>query len=235
MRRYLVDNSRLGAETRGLQFRLSKRPDDRDGSAAVWGSTVEGREEGGGWLRVGDRYLPMEVDGVPVLTTPRQAVVAYDGHWLRDSDGLHVGQIEGGLLRWSSDALSAAGQRAEVAYTKVAVADSGDLTMDLQGQHHVGRLADGKLAWSDGEVWRRAEVGKLPELGGVLAQVHRDAYEVWWLQGSPRSGEPRWRPCSSEHWMANVHGGDPSCLCKSSEGTKAGMLILPSGLIRRIM
>jgi len=68
-RRYLVDNSRLGADTMGLALRGSKNMQDsewRIGQSARWGEVVLGREEDG-WLRVGDHYLPLSVEGVRVV------------------------------------------------------------------------------------------------------------------------------------------------------------------------
>jgi len=68
-RAYLVDNSQLQAESPGLGYRCSKRMEDKDDTAFVpWGSTVRGIDQGDGWLGVGNRYLPMRVLGLPVLT-----------------------------------------------------------------------------------------------------------------------------------------------------------------------
>jgi len=76
---YLVDNSLLNASTAGLVLRCSKRIEDRDThrdtQQPLWGSIVVGRKDGKGnvgeassWLRVGKRFLPMTVSGMPVLT-----------------------------------------------------------------------------------------------------------------------------------------------------------------------
>jgi len=70
---YFVDNRELQTDCSGLAYRFSKRLDDvdpRDGTAGgpSFGSTVLGKDLGDGWLRVGDRYLPMEVAGARVLT-----------------------------------------------------------------------------------------------------------------------------------------------------------------------
>jgi len=65
---YLVDNSLMGAKTRGLAYRRSKRLEDRDGTAvAGWGGMVKGIDQGDGWLKLGSRYLPLSVNGTPVL------------------------------------------------------------------------------------------------------------------------------------------------------------------------
>lgn len=68
---YLIDNSMLQAEGHsGVQYRLSKNMQDKIQGAkpALWGEVVLGLDEGDGWLKVGQHYLPMAVKGVPVLT-----------------------------------------------------------------------------------------------------------------------------------------------------------------------
>jgi len=65
---YLLDNSQLQATTRGMGLRLSKNLKDLDRTTrALWGSTVIGTDLGDGWLRVGNCYLPTELQGVPVI------------------------------------------------------------------------------------------------------------------------------------------------------------------------
>lgn len=73
--RYLVDNRFLSSTSLGLAYRRSKHFEDVVGMGvgtgpctAAWGSTVLGINEGDGWLRVGSMFLPMEANGVPVLT-----------------------------------------------------------------------------------------------------------------------------------------------------------------------
>lgn len=68
-REYLVDKSRLQTSARGLKYRLTKRLDDHDnmGDIVVWGASIKGIDQGDGWLKVGERYLPMEFQGIPVL------------------------------------------------------------------------------------------------------------------------------------------------------------------------
>jgi len=34
----------------------------------AWGTTVAGVDQGDGWLKVGDQYLPMSINGTQVLT-----------------------------------------------------------------------------------------------------------------------------------------------------------------------
>jgi hypothetical protein len=67
---YLVDNTQLGAKSRGLAYRRTKRLEDRAGTTlAGWGGVVKGLDQGDGWLKLGnDRYLPIVVNGIRVLT-----------------------------------------------------------------------------------------------------------------------------------------------------------------------
>lgn len=67
---FLVDNSYLRATSHGLGYRLSKNLCDRESVDyyVAWGSTVSGTYVGDGWVQVGSgRFMPMTVDGVPVL------------------------------------------------------------------------------------------------------------------------------------------------------------------------
>mmetsp|Transcript_10039 Transcript_10039/g.25091 ORF Transcript_10039/g.25091 Transcript_10039/m.25091 type:complete len:898 (+) Transcript_10039:65-2758(+) len=66
---YLVDNSTLQASSHGLGYRVSAQLEDLDPSkTALWGTTVRGKEEDG-WLKVPDGlFLPMALQGKPVLT-----------------------------------------------------------------------------------------------------------------------------------------------------------------------
>lgn len=73
---YLVQAADTGVipkDSVGIAYRFSKAVEDMDMSAtAIWGIVVTGTDEGDGWLRVGNRYLPMAVNGVEVLT-PKDA------------------------------------------------------------------------------------------------------------------------------------------------------------------
>mmetsp|Transcript_78579 Transcript_78579/g.199980 ORF Transcript_78579/g.199980 Transcript_78579/m.199980 type:complete len:504 (-) Transcript_78579:91-1602(-) len=84
---FVLDNSYVKSATKGLTYRISKDLTTKDGSnIALWGSVVRGVDEGDGWVKIGDRYLPKEVQGLPVLTSqetgPRQRNSAGDrsGH-----------------------------------------------------------------------------------------------------------------------------------------------------------
>merc|ERR1712232_590073 len=66
---YVVDNSQLKASSPGLLFRNSKEMSDVCPiQGAFWGSTVKGLDEGDGWIKVGQLYLPMKTRGCQVLT-----------------------------------------------------------------------------------------------------------------------------------------------------------------------
>lgn len=66
---YLVFNEDLAARTSGLAFRLSKKRKQKDNlvKGPRWGTTVRGVDHGDGWLRVGERFLPMVLGGKQVL------------------------------------------------------------------------------------------------------------------------------------------------------------------------
>jgi hypothetical protein len=66
---YLVDNSAVkGAVPLGLGYRNSTNVQDIDwGECAPWGSIVHGVDQKDGWVRVGNRFLPMQLYGVTVL------------------------------------------------------------------------------------------------------------------------------------------------------------------------
>jgi len=67
---FVVDNHELEVATTGLAYRKSKCVDDRDMAleGPTWGAEVEGVDEGDGWLKVGELYLPMVLEGMCVLT-----------------------------------------------------------------------------------------------------------------------------------------------------------------------
>jgi len=69
---YIVDNSVLRATTRGLGYRLLPNIEARDESVdgialAFWGEVVVGTLHTDDWLKVGQRFLPVTVNGVTVL------------------------------------------------------------------------------------------------------------------------------------------------------------------------
>mmetsp|Transcript_1978 Transcript_1978/g.6122 ORF Transcript_1978/g.6122 Transcript_1978/m.6122 type:complete len:188 (-) Transcript_1978:79-642(-) len=68
VKKYLVDNGELQADTRGLSYRFSEKLSDTDlRRVAHWGSAVFGERQDGGWIKVGNCYLPEELHGKRVL------------------------------------------------------------------------------------------------------------------------------------------------------------------------
>jgi len=69
---FLVDNSGLSSRSAGLRYRSSRNAGEKNQAlkSVRWGSVVWGvLDEEGEWLKVKPgRYLPVRVDGVPVLT-----------------------------------------------------------------------------------------------------------------------------------------------------------------------
>jgi len=86
---HLVDNTYLQAETVGLSYRHSKDLTDKadDKPCATWGSIVFGSRTGDDWLKVGAHYLPMMLQGKPVLTT--KLYLVDNTHVRHDTKGLH--------------------------------------------------------------------------------------------------------------------------------------------------
>lgn len=86
---FLVDNSILKIEgPPGVAYRYTKTRTDKVKSdvavnVAKWGDLLQGVDEGDGWLRVGQFYLPMTHGNVPVITplqgTPAAGAVLHHG------------------------------------------------------------------------------------------------------------------------------------------------------------
>mmetsp|Transcript_129402 Transcript_129402/g.235200 ORF Transcript_129402/g.235200 Transcript_129402/m.235200 type:complete len:565 (-) Transcript_129402:129-1823(-) len=65
---YLVSNMQANMKTSGLSYRKAKDLNAKiAGGIVPWNSVVVGVEEGDGWLKVGDYFLPMLVNGVLVV------------------------------------------------------------------------------------------------------------------------------------------------------------------------
>lgn len=68
----MIDNSILQIPNRpGVAYRYSKSETDKvknEAGPAKWGDIVDGIDEGDGWLKVGQYYLPMTYHGIPVIT-----------------------------------------------------------------------------------------------------------------------------------------------------------------------
>mmetsp|Transcript_38319 Transcript_38319/g.81200 ORF Transcript_38319/g.81200 Transcript_38319/m.81200 type:complete len:432 (-) Transcript_38319:288-1583(-) len=99
---YFVDNSGLCADTIGLALRNSKNPWDRDHEipGPKWGSYIAGYDEGDGWVRVGEHYLPEELLGATVLLQRSEALK--DGPALT-IDGRVLELSNGGIMHFSCD------------------------------------------------------------------------------------------------------------------------------------
>jgi hypothetical protein len=67
---FLADNSYLQAKTVGLGLRKSMSPADMDKERSLvpWGSLVSGVSIDDQWVKVGDHFLPKNLDGIPVLS-----------------------------------------------------------------------------------------------------------------------------------------------------------------------
>lgn len=66
---YLVDNSSLAFDCDGLAYRMSMNLDDKATQVAMWGTVVYGTLVSKDWLRVGEGFLPLSLQGAPVLVS----------------------------------------------------------------------------------------------------------------------------------------------------------------------
>mmetsp|Transcript_57702 Transcript_57702/g.167148 ORF Transcript_57702/g.167148 Transcript_57702/m.167148 type:complete len:132 (-) Transcript_57702:248-643(-) len=81
----------------------------------------------------GKRALPASLDAV-------------QGQWQKQSDGMYLGEIVGDQLIW--DPIF------QHEPTVISVMPTGQLSMELDGERHLGHLErQALLCWSDGEVW----------------------------------------------------------------------------------
>jgi len=68
---YFVDNREYKAPSQGMAFRYSKNLTDTVKDMrkfAAWGTTLTGWDQGDGWLKVGEFFLPFLLEGKRVLT-----------------------------------------------------------------------------------------------------------------------------------------------------------------------
>eukprot|EP00928_Gymnodinium_smaydae_P052875 TRINITY_DN37007_c0_g1_i1.p1 TRINITY_DN37007_c0_g1~~TRINITY_DN37007_c0_g1_i1.p1 ORF type:complete len:369 (-),score=86.31 TRINITY_DN37007_c0_g1_i1:13-1026(-) len=101
---FLVDNTFLQHKGDGLRFRLSRDMEHKAPKpAAAWDTVVQGVDLGDGWIAVGDRFLPREVQGVRVLT------LQADEGQKKAADPRKLGLGYGSEEEESSDESSAAG------------------------------------------------------------------------------------------------------------------------------
>jgi hypothetical protein len=94
---WLVSNQQLKASTRGLAYRSAKDDSRKVRNAvAPWGSTVQGVNQGDGWLKVDDLYLPMVVDGhTTILEAASQSPTAPGAS---PANGLQITRGDGTLF-----------------------------------------------------------------------------------------------------------------------------------------
>lgn len=70
---YLIDNSHMLASTKGVGYRKAKSfakdvHNLMTGDIAEWGSHVHGFDEDDQWIKVGDHFLPVFVQGIRVIS-----------------------------------------------------------------------------------------------------------------------------------------------------------------------
>jgi hypothetical protein len=64
---YVISNYYLQSTATGITYTATKNITDDSHKTADFGTTVQGTEQHGGWLKVGIMYLPMKVDGKQVI------------------------------------------------------------------------------------------------------------------------------------------------------------------------
>eukprot|EP00930_Biecheleria_cincta_P028930 TRINITY_DN20133_c0_g1_i2.p1 TRINITY_DN20133_c0_g1~~TRINITY_DN20133_c0_g1_i2.p1 ORF type:complete len:1123 (-),score=191.55 TRINITY_DN20133_c0_g1_i2:15-3383(-) len=194
---YLVDNSLLNAGTEGLSYRFTKDLDDIDTSlTAKWNTIVEGVDEGDGWLRVGDCYLPMSVGGITVLSV-EDSPWALNG--LRVTEAFPVGShlclLESAVLREDENYRSA----------KIT---------ELKREHIVMVAAHGaasrsrRLFVSDPRSGRRGWISFVSQCGKLLVEMVSGpaaASEATELPDAHKSEECSWY-CDNQQLRANTDG-----------------------------
>mmetsp|Transcript_129972 Transcript_129972/g.290141 ORF Transcript_129972/g.290141 Transcript_129972/m.290141 type:complete len:580 (-) Transcript_129972:38-1777(-) len=125
----------------------------------------------------------------------------YEGQWLRDGDSFPMGEIRRGQMIWSRQTGAA-----DFGTTSLAVDGLGQLLMALHDVQHVGRLVDGRLFWSDGEIWSRGGlVGALPGLV-VVAEEERQRQQPEEVEQEPEAEDDwaKWQGGRPE--VSEAHG-----------------------------
>lgn len=84
---FVVDNSSLRSEKPGLNYRRSPSLPDTDLGAdlALYGSELEGDKVDEDWIRCGDRYLPVKVQGVVVIKEKETPALVFESPALAEA------------------------------------------------------------------------------------------------------------------------------------------------------
>lgn len=92
---YFLDNSQLQSAAAYIAYRFSKNIEDKDESRiASYGSLVRGVDHGDGWLKVGNRYLPMVIRGVKVVILPQSENAGHDFEDLQPARRSSIGATQ---------------------------------------------------------------------------------------------------------------------------------------------
>lgn len=175
---YLVDNSELQGVTCGLAYRSSKNVEDRflDIDGPMWGTTVIGSDEGDGWLKVGDFYLPMTLEGMPVLVQD-SSFLSEDAHSSSEpvldgpaltEDGRVVDFDGGAPLFFASDPTLSSGHACKIVMINVhkglrnvrSALDNASAAAEVDAEGVCSLDADGNLRGEKSYSWSSAYVTK---------------------------------------------------------------------------
>lgn len=110
-REFIVDNQELCADTIGLAYRFSKNMLDRDRDlpGPPWGSSVWGIDTGDGWVQVGARFLPRELNGSAVMVEACSFAELSAGGPALTATGRVVNLSDGSAVVFAHDKASARG------------------------------------------------------------------------------------------------------------------------------
>mmetsp|Transcript_30469 Transcript_30469/g.84042 ORF Transcript_30469/g.84042 Transcript_30469/m.84042 type:complete len:151 (-) Transcript_30469:150-602(-) len=96
-----------------------------------------------------------EIDDMGMYSTTLVDLKQLQGTWLRQADGVAMGEIVGNQVIWDPS-YQHAPSKLSLVKGQVGVPSAADLEMELSGDKHWGRYEGGeecRVIWSDGEVW----------------------------------------------------------------------------------
>lgn len=162
---HVLDNSELKSKSTGLGYRASKSLDGDAHNVAKWGSTVVGVDQHDGWLKVGLRYLPMEINGCRTMydeaSPPKTAIQKAEGaaagvvHSAEGAVGgavhglAHLFHMDGGSEEKTEDAApdaAADGDAASAADSDKGAADGAEAAAASPGKVAQAEAAAAKAA-----------------------------------------------------------------------------------------
>jgi len=146
---FWIDNRVLQSTEAFLSRRGCKRLDDKVGAGPAWGEIVQGTDEGDGWLRVGSCFIPLIVEGMPVVTpVVLDGCLDVSGEYI-SSDSTNISLTQITRSGWSSQgwAFTVSGPAGLPVAT---IAETG-----VEGKIS-GTSGSYFIKWSDGQTYTQA-------------------------------------------------------------------------------